>query len=88
MSKKYTTLDLIQQPKAFNHPEWLFEIKHDGFRSLAYIEKGKCKLTSRNEFDYTRSLFLVESQFVVKTPLISHQKGHVQPESYTRSMPK
>jgi len=32
----------------------LFEVKYDGFRSLAYIENGTCKLVSRNEYDYKR----------------------------------
>lgn len=53
MLKKFDTLDLVQQSKPFNHPEWIFEIKHDVFRSLAYIENGNCEHTSRNEFDYT-----------------------------------
>ena len=22
------------------HPDWLFEIKHDGFRALAYVQTG------------------------------------------------
>src|SRR5690242_13267905 len=41
-------LRLSPQPKPFSHPEWLFEIKHDGFRSLAYIEDGHALLVSRN----------------------------------------
>jgi ATP-dependent DNA ligase len=32
----------------FCHPEWLFEVKWDGFRSLAYVDKGNCRLISRN----------------------------------------
>lgn len=32
----------------FSHPEWIFEIKWDGFRSLAYVEHGACRLVSRN----------------------------------------
>lgn len=32
----------------FFHPEWLFEVKWDGFRSLAYMHKGDCRLISRN----------------------------------------
>ncbi|MGB7729529.1 MAG: hypothetical protein WBL50_15980 [Candidatus Acidiferrum sp.] len=34
--------------KAFNDPEYIFELKHDGFRALAYVEEGKCRLVSRN----------------------------------------
>jgi bifunctional non-homologous end joining protein LigD len=32
----------------FAHPEWIFEVKWDGFRSLAYVHKGECRLISRN----------------------------------------
>jgi hypothetical protein len=28
----------------FFHPDWLFEIKHDGFRALAFIQGGSCRL--------------------------------------------
>jgi bifunctional non-homologous end joining protein LigD len=42
----------------FSHPDWIFEIKWDGFRSLAHVEHGRCKLISRNgnEFKSFRSL--------------------------------
>jgi ATP-dependent DNA ligase len=40
---------------AFNDPEWLFELKHDGFRSLAYIENGQCRLVSRHRNTYKSS---------------------------------
>jgi bifunctional non-homologous end joining protein LigD len=32
----------------FNSDDYIFELKIDGFRSLAYIEYGKCDLVSRN----------------------------------------
>ena len=32
----------------FSHPDWIFEVKWDGFRSLVRIEHGACKLVSRN----------------------------------------
>jgi bifunctional non-homologous end joining protein LigD len=32
----------------FDHTEWLFELKYDGFRSLAVIEHGRARLISRN----------------------------------------
>ncbi len=40
-------LRLGRRASAFNHPDWLFELKWDGFRSLAYIENGTCRLFSR-----------------------------------------
>ena len=32
----------------FSHQEWIYEVKWDGFRSLAHVDKGKCRLISRN----------------------------------------
>jgi bifunctional non-homologous end joining protein LigD len=34
--------------KPFNDPDYIFELKHDGFRALAYVEEGPCRLVSRN----------------------------------------
>lgn len=39
-------------PKAFDDPRWIFELKHDGFRSLVYISNGKCALVSRKGNHY------------------------------------
>ena len=36
----------------FDHQDWVFELKHEGFRALAYIEDGSCKLISRKEIVY------------------------------------
>ena len=32
----------------FDHPDWLFELKWDGFRTLAHVTGGGSKLVSRN----------------------------------------
>ena len=32
----------------FDHAEWIFEPKLDGFRALAHIEAGQCHFLSRN----------------------------------------
>lgn len=42
--------------EAFDRKNWLFEIKWDGYRSLATIKKGKVKLESRNHNSFN-SLF-------------------------------
>jgi bifunctional non-homologous end joining protein LigD len=34
-------------PEPFDHPDWLFELKYDGFRAMAYIKGGRAKLISR-----------------------------------------
>ena len=38
---------LAQFNAPFEHPDWIFE-PLDGFRALAYVEGGACRLVSRN----------------------------------------
>ena len=37
-----------RKAQPFDHPDWLFELKYDGFRALAIVEYGRCSLLSRN----------------------------------------
>src|ERR1700740_3367149 len=55
---RFQPLTLGRVPAPFSHPDYLFEIKWDGFRSLVRIEQGKCRLISRkgNEFKSFRTL--------------------------------
>jgi bifunctional non-homologous end joining protein LigD len=39
---------LFRRPEPFDSDDYIFELKIDGFRSLAYIENGQCDLVSRN----------------------------------------
>jgi bifunctional non-homologous end joining protein LigD len=41
-------------PEPFSNKDWLFEIKHDGFRAIAYVFDGKCDLVSRRRIVYKR----------------------------------
>jgi bifunctional non-homologous end joining protein LigD len=41
----------IDEP--FDAPDWLFEIKWDGYRAITFIESGKVRLLSRNQNDLT-----------------------------------
>ncbi len=36
----------LQAP--FDHLDWVFEPKLDGFRAIGYVERGGCRLVSRN----------------------------------------
>jgi bifunctional non-homologous end joining protein LigD len=38
----------------FDDPEWVFDVKYDGFRGLAYIEQRRSRLISRNDNLMTR----------------------------------
>jgi bifunctional non-homologous end joining protein LigD len=42
---------LVDEP--FNDPEWLFEVKLDGYRALAFVENGRSRLVSRNQNEFT-----------------------------------
>jgi bifunctional non-homologous end joining protein LigD len=39
--------------KAFDDPDWLFEIKWDGYRAVAFIEDERVQLVSRSQNDLT-----------------------------------
>src|SRR4029077_19679991 len=39
--------------EAFDNPDWLFEIKWDGYRAVAFIEGGRVRLMSRTQNDLT-----------------------------------
>ncbi len=37
----------------FDDPEWLFEIKWDGYRAVSFLQDGKVRLVSRNQNELT-----------------------------------
>ncbi len=39
--------------KSFNDDAWLFEIKWDGYRAIAFVENSKVRFVSRNQNDLT-----------------------------------
>ena len=43
----------ISTAKAFDNPDWLFEIKWDGYRAVAFIDVGHVRLMSRTQNDLT-----------------------------------
>src|SRR5713101_6974373 len=44
----FQPMPLSRKPAPFDDAEWVFELKYDGFRSLAVIHGGRCELISRN----------------------------------------
>jgi len=42
---------LVDEP--FSNPEWIFETKWDGFRSICFIRHGKARFVSRNQLEMT-----------------------------------
>jgi ATP-dependent DNA ligase len=63
-------LTLVRLP--FDDPDFLFELKHDGFRSLAYIFDGQCQLISRrwNPYRSFRELTTHLAQLKAKSAVI------------------
>lgn len=50
--RTFEPLRLTPLPRAFDHPDWLFEIKLDGFRALAYVAPDAVSLVSRKGHTY------------------------------------
>jgi len=49
----FAPMRLDRKPAAFDHPDWLFELKYDGFRAIAVVEYGNCTLYSRNGHQFS-----------------------------------
>jgi bifunctional non-homologous end joining protein LigD len=48
-----------------NKQDWIYEIKWDGYRVLAYVDKGSVKLSSRNGLDYTKTYSIISEALSV-----------------------
>ena len=46
---------LIKEP--FDHPDWIFEVKWDGYRAVAEIRDGDVSLYSRNRISVQQEVF-------------------------------
>jgi bifunctional non-homologous end joining protein LigD len=61
-------MPLVRLPEVFDHPDWLFELKHDGFRALAYVEGHVCRLVSRRGHEFRKwDVLCVEIAHSVRT---------------------
>lgn len=38
----------------FTHPNWLYELKYDGFRALTYLNRGRASMVSKKGITYKR----------------------------------
>jgi bifunctional non-homologous end joining protein LigD len=48
---------LVREP--FDHPDWLFEVKWDGYRAIAEIQDGKVSLYTRKQISLNKKFFPV-----------------------------
>jgi bifunctional non-homologous end joining protein LigD len=61
MLPRMSPMRLARVPEPFDHNDWIFEIKFDGFRALAYVEGGTCRLVSRRNHVYRKFQPLCDS---------------------------
>jgi bifunctional non-homologous end joining protein LigD len=45
---KITPIIPVRRADVFDHRGWVYELKYDGFRALAYVDQGRCWLISRS----------------------------------------
>src|SRR2546426_12323838 len=57
----FQPMPLLKRPLPFDDDDWLFELKYDGYRSLAIIEHGRARLLSRNGHPFASFSALAES---------------------------
>jgi bifunctional non-homologous end joining protein LigD len=53
-------MPLLRIPEPFDHPDWIYELKLDGFRAIADVKGHVCTLTSRNGHTFTKFKLLAE----------------------------
>ncbi len=41
-------MPLVRRPRTFSHPDYIFELKYDGFRALLFVDQGQGRFVSRN----------------------------------------
>src|SRR5438445_5597116 len=54
-------MPLLKRAAPFDDPDWIFELKYDGFRALAVFENGRAQLVSRNGHPFASFSALAES---------------------------
>jgi bifunctional non-homologous end joining protein LigD len=59
---------VVSKPCRFEGAEWIFELKYDGFRALAYIKHGQCRLVSDNGHEFSSSSFVSLASSLAQIP--------------------
>jgi bifunctional non-homologous end joining protein LigD len=50
--------------KPFDHPDWMFEIKWDGYRAIAILNGGTVSLLSRNEKSFNEKFYPISESLM------------------------
>jgi ATP-dependent DNA ligase len=60
---RFVPMPLGRRREPFDHPDWLFELKYDGFRTLAHVTGGGSKLRLGATATRSKAALLGESCF-------------------------
>ena len=58
---QFQPMPLLKRAAPFDDPDWIYELKMDGFRALAIVEHGRAELLSRNGHPFASFSVLAES---------------------------
>ena len=70
----FQPMPMSRKSLPFDHPDWIFELKYNRFRSLPVLQNGRCDLISRNVHpfkSFTELRKTVTSPHESKTVLVS-----------------
>jgi bifunctional non-homologous end joining protein LigD len=71
----------------FDHLDGIFELKHDGFRSLAYVSDGRCSLVSRKNHASKSFAPLRDSLARLKNAILDGEIVSLDPEGRSQFNP-
>src|SRR5512141_1929618 len=77
---------LVDEP--FSDPNWIFETKWDGFRSVCFVRNGEARFVSRNQIDMTPQypeLTRVAKQIHAKEAILDGEIGALHDHGMSRS---
>ena len=51
---QFSPIILVRRRDIFDRPDWVYELKYDGFRALARLDDGGCRIVSKKGNDLKR----------------------------------
>jgi bifunctional non-homologous end joining protein LigD len=70
---KFSPIIPVRRPDILGSSDWVYEIKYDGFRALAYLDEGRCRFVSRkgNEMKRFEDLSAaIKKELKIKTAVL------------------
>ena len=67
VAREYSPMLATPADRVPTGPDWRYEVKFDGYRALAYVRGGDCRLVSRNRNDLTQRFAEVAKAVVSAT---------------------